>query len=71
MLHIHVPLATPLGSVYMTQPGTDQHQRRVAVRKGAHNPGSAPDLPVQPLYGVVGPDLDPMLRRKVTVGQGF
>lgn len=34
-------------------------------------PGLTPNIPVQPLNGIVGPDLDPMLRRKITVGHGF
>ena len=71
MFHIHVLLAASLSSGYMAQPGTNQHQCGGAVREAAHNPCPAPNLPVQPLNGIVGPDLDPMFRRKVTVGQGF
>ena len=44
MLHVHVLLVAPLGAGYMTQPGTDQHQSRVAVRKAAHHTGAAADL---------------------------
>lgn len=40
-------------------------------RKAPTTPRSASDLPVQPLNGVVGSDLNPMHRREVTVGQGF
>ena len=61
MFHIHVLLTAPLGSGYMAQPGTDQHQRRVAVRKGAYHPGAAADLPVQSFYHIVGSDLRPVL----------
>ena len=53
MLHIHVFLTAPLGSSYMTQSGTEQHQRRVAVRKSSNDLCPEPDLSVQPLYGVV------------------
>ena len=34
ILHIHVSLAAPLGACRMVQPGADQHEGRVAVRKG-------------------------------------
>lgn len=71
MLHIHVFLAAPLGSGYMTQPGTDQHQCRISIREGTDYSCPAPDLPVHPLDDIVGPDLHPMLRGEVTVGQRF
>ena len=31
VLHVHVFLVAPLGTGYMAQPGTDQHEGRVAV----------------------------------------
>ena len=67
MLHVHVFLAAPLGSGYMTQPGTDQHQCRISIREGTDYPRSAPDLPVQPFDHIVGSDLRPVLRGKVAV----
>ena len=67
MLHVHVFLAAPLGSGYMTQPGTDQHQCRISIREGTDYSCPAPDLPVHPLDDIVGPDLHPMLRGEVTV----
>ena len=48
-----------------------QHQCEVSIQKGIHSPYSAPDLLVQPLYGIAGLDLDPMFRRKVTLAQDF
>ena len=36
VLHIHALLVSPLGAGHMAQPGTDQHQNRVAVRETAH-----------------------------------
>mgnify|MGYP007005324677 CR=1 FL=1 len=71
VLHIHVLLVAPLGSCHMTQPGTYQHQCRISVRERADYPRPAPDLPVHPLDYIVGSDLRPMLRGKVTVGQSF
>ena len=61
MLHIHVLLISPLGTGHMAQPGTDQHQSRVAIREGSHHTGSVADLPVQPLNHIVGADPCPML----------
>ena len=57
VLHIHVLLVAPLGACHMAQPGTDQHQGRVAVRETAHHTGAAADLPVQPLNDIVGAEL--------------
>ena len=71
MLHIHVFLAAPLRPCHTTQPGADQHQRRISVREGSNHPRPAPDLPVHPLDHIVGSDLHPMLGGEVTVGQRF
>ena len=60
-----------LGTGYMAQPGTDQHERRVAVGKTAHHAGASADLPVQSLNGIVGADARPMLRRKIRIGECF
>ena len=46
VFHVHVLFVSPLGTGYMAQPGTDQHQGRVAVRETAHHTGAAADLPV-------------------------
>ena len=59
MLHVHVLLVAPLGTSYMAQPGTDQHEGRVAVRETARHTGAAADLPVQPLNDIVGADTGP------------
>ena len=69
MLHVHVFLAAPLGARHVTEPGADQHQGGIAIRKCAHHAGSAADLTVQPLNHVVGANARPMLTRKVAVGQ--
>ena len=45
VLHVHVLLVTPLGTGHMTQPGTDQHEGKVAVRETAHHANAAADLP--------------------------
>ena len=56
MLHVHVLLAAPLGSGYMTKPCADQHQGRVSVRKCSDHPCPAPNLTVHPLDYIVGSD---------------
>ena len=64
MLHVHVLFIAPLGAGHIAQAGTDQHEGGVAIREGAHHPGSAADFPVEPLNNVVGPDAGPVLERK-------
>ena len=71
MLHVHVLLVAPLGTGNVTQPGADQHQRRVPIRETADHPGPSPDFPIQSLNHIVRSDLCPMLRREVTIGQRF
>ena len=68
MLHIHVLLVAPLGAGHMAQPGTDQHESRVAVRETAYYTGAASDLPVQPFNDIVGADTGPVLTGKIAVG---
>ena len=60
MLHIHVLLVAPLGASYMAEPGTDQHQSRIAIREAAHYSGAAADLPVEPFNDIVGTDTSPV-----------
>ena len=47
VLHVHVLFVAPLGTSYMAQSGTDQHEGRVAVRETAYHTGAVADLPVQ------------------------
>ena len=68
MLYIHVLLVAPLGAGHMAQPGTDQHEDRVAIQETAHHTGAAADLPVQPLNYIVGPDANPSFTGKIAVG---
>ena len=70
VLHVHVLLVAPLGASHMAQPGTDQHEGRVAVRKAAYHTSAAADLSVQPLNDIVGADTGPVLTGKIAVGQG-
>ena len=65
VLHVHVLLAAPLGTGHMAQPGTDQHQSRVAIRKTAHHTSAATDLPVQPFNDIVGADTSPVLAETI------
>ena len=54
MFHIHVLLVAPLGAGHMAQPGTDQHQSRVAVWVTTHELGTATDLSIQSFNNIVG-----------------
>ena len=71
VLHIHVLLVAPLGAGHMAQPGTDQHEGRVAIREATYHTGAAADLPVQPFKDIVGADTGPVLTGKIAVGQRF
>ncbi len=70
-IHVQISFRTPLGPGHVTETGRAEHQRRMAVREGPHDSGSSPDLPHDPLQGIVRPDPDPMLTGKVIVGKGF
>ena len=52
-LHAHVLLVDPLSTGYMAQPGTDQHNGRVAFREAAHYADTATDLPVELFNDVI------------------
>ena len=69
MLHIHVLLVAPLGASYMAEPGTDQHQSRIAIREAAHYSGAAADLPVEPFNDIVdaNQELNKSLARAATM----
>lgn len=69
MLHVHVFLAAPLGARHMAEPGADQHQGGVTVRKCPYHPRPSADLPVQPLDHIVGADARPVLAGEIAVGQ--
>ena len=69
VLPIHVFLAAPLGARHVAEPGTDQHQGRVAIGEYPHHTGSAADLTVQPLDHVVGADARPVLAGEIAVSQ--
>ena len=73
VLYVHVLLVAPLGAGHMAQPepGTDQHEGRVAVRETAHHTGAAANLPVQPLNDIVGADLCPVSAGKILIGQFY
>ena len=53
----------------MAEPGTDQHQSRIAIREAAHYSGAAADLPVEPFNDIVGADTSPVFAGKVAVSQ--
>lgn len=53
----------------MPRPDTDQHQGRVVIWERSDDSRSASDLTGQALNHIVGSDLRPMFRGKVTVGR--
>ena len=53
----------------MAEPGTDQHQGRVAIGECPHHPRPPADLTVQPLDHVVGADARPVLAGKIAVAE--
>ena len=55
----------------MAQPGTDQHEGRVAIREATYHTGAAANLPVQPFNDIVGADTSPVLAGKIAAGQRF
>ena len=69
VLHVHVFLVAPLGTRHVAEPGTDQHQGRVAIGECPHHAGAPADLTVQPLDHVISADAGPMFVGKVTIGQ--
>ena len=71
VLHIHVLLVAPLGTSHMAQPGTDQHEGRVAIREATYHTGAAADLPVQPFNDIVCTNTGSMLTGKIAIGQRF
>ena len=64
MLHIHVAFFAPAGTCYMTQPGADQHQSAVAVRKCSDGPCPPFNLTVDSFQHIVCADSGPMLAGK-------
>ncbi len=51
----------------MPEPGRAEHQCRVAVREGAHDSGASPDLPHDPLQGIIRSDPHSMLTGKCII----
>ena len=71
VLHVHVLLVAPLGTGHMAQPGTDQHESGIAVRKTTHHTSPATDLPVQPFNDIIGADTSSVFAGKIAVIQRF
>ena len=69
MLHVHIFFVAPLSAGNVSETGTNEHQRRVAVRKTTDNPCTSADLPVQPFDDVVRPNPRPVLRWEFAVSQ--
>jgi len=49
----------------MPQPGADQHQSCITIREAPDHPGSPPDLAIDPLKCVVGPQFGPVFAGKI------
>ena len=49
VIHVHIAFFSPGGTRYMAQPGTDQHQGAVSIRKRANGPCPSLNLPIYPL----------------------
>jgi len=68
MLHIQVGCLPPFRLFNVPESGPDKHQGKLTIREGANNSGAPPDLPIDPFYGIGGPDPPPTLPREVHVG---
>ena len=66
--NIHVLSRSPFGGRDMPQPGSDQHQGRVAVLETADHMRSTADLAYDPLQYVIGLPPYPIFRRKNQYG---
>ena len=53
----------------MVQPGTDQHEGRVAIRETTYHTGTASDLPVQPFNNIVYTDAGPVFAGEIAIGK--
>ena len=69
MLHVHILFVAPLRTGNMSEAGTNEHQRRVAIRKATDNPCTSANLPVQPFDDVVRSNPRPVLRWEFAVSQ--
>ena len=67
--HVQVAARSPFAVGDVLQAGGRQHERGLAVGKGADHAGPAPYLPVEPLDRVVRADAPPMLARHPAVRQ--
>ena len=68
---IHILPGAPLSGGNMPQPGADQHQSGITIRKAPDHSGSPPDLAIDPLKRIVGPQLGPVLGGKIHVVESF
>ena len=58
-VHVHVSSCRPVCSSDVTQTGGCQVETGLSIRKGAHHPGSSPDLARDAFQRIVGSQLDP------------
>ena len=68
MPHVHILPVTPLGTCDMAQAGADEHQGRVAIGEGTHDPGAPADLAVQAFHDVVRANPRPVFGWEIAVG---
>ena len=65
LVHVHIPLRTPLLACHIAQAGSHQHQGGVTIREAPHNSGSAANFAVQTLKRIVRPDVPPVAHGKI------
>ena len=65
--HVQVAAGAPFAVRDVLQAGAHQHEGRLSIGECADDAGTSPDLPVEPLDGVVRADAPPMLARHLAV----
>lgn len=71
MVHIHVTFCTPLGTSYMAESGTYEHQGTLPIWERTDCLGSPLNLSVETFNGIVGSGPTPVLAGKVHIGQSL
>ena len=71
LVHVHIPLRTPLLACHIAQAGSHQHQGSVTIRKTAHYSGSTANFTVQTLKRIVCPDVPRVGHGKIILRKSF
>ena len=70
MIHVEIPLGSPIRSRYVTKSGANQHQSTLPIWKRPDCLGTPLDFSVDSLCYIVRPNTGPMFCRKVHVVRG-